>query len=584
MRWVLPVLIVAMAILPPQSARRAASATARAGPLGYGVSVADLANSAYVSDLGFGYMKVGLSWARSEFSKGDYAWNGGRANDADNIANAAQGRNLQLLIRVDGAPAWENGVGGTAPPSNLNDFGDFLYALASHLRGKVTAYEIWNEPNLASEWGGGAPDPGRYAQMLQAVYGRIKAGDPNALVVTAGLATNGEHGGFALDDLDFIQQMYNAGARGYFDVLGSHPYGFAYPPEYDPGAASGLAFRRAEQQYAVMAANGDGGKPIWATEFGWLLDTGCDWPDRNWQKVGEPTQADYLVRAFNYALANWSWMGAMFVFNLDFGADYYQAGCPGNTNMCNPMRYYSLTYRDNPCSPGTNAIKFRLAYSALKSMPKSLPPTAAVASLATYQRTISFTVSWSGTDRSGTGIQSYDVQYKLAGGNWQDWLTQTTAMSASFAGGQGQTYYFQSRATDNAGDVGTYAGGNGDAVTTVDAIAPTSSMVSLSPTQARTWFRVAWQGSDSPSGIASSDLQFKEGSSGAWRSWLTGTTSTSSLFLDGTAGRTYYFRVRATDNAGNVRPFPSSSSAWTSTIAGPDGGGLSKLHFPLTLR
>jgi hypothetical protein len=92
--------------------------------------------------------------------------------------------------------------------------------------------------------------------------------------------------------------MYSAGAKGNFDILGSHPYGFAYPPEYDPGAASGLAFRRAEQQYGVMVANGDGAKQVWATEFGWLLDTGCDWPDRLRLGLYSPAGGRPLARRF----------------------------------------------------------------------------------------------------------------------------------------------------------------------------------------------------------------------------------------------------------------------------------------------
>ncbi|MDO8672867.1 MAG: fibronectin type III domain-containing protein, partial [Dehalococcoidia bacterium] len=337
----------------------------------------------------------------------------------------------------------------------------------------------------------------------------------------------------------------------------------------------------AEQQYAVMVANGDGARQVWATELGWLLDTGCDWPDRNWQKVSEQTQGEYLVRAFAYARDNWPWMGAMFVFNLDFGGDYYQAGCPGNTYMCNPARSYSLTYRDNPCSPGTHDIKFHAGYAMIKNMPKSVPPTSAVNPLNAYQKTTSFVVGWSGADQSGTGIGSYDVQYKVAGGGWQDWLTDTSATSASFSGSHGQTYYFQSRAIDNAADQEAYPGGNGDTSTTVDAIAPTSSLQALAPTQAHTWFVVSWQGTDSPSGIASFDVEYN--SSGTWQSWMLGTTSASTLFLSGTAGQTYGFRVSATDNAGNVQPFPSAS-AWVSTTAGVDGAGLSRMYLPLSLK
>ena len=75
----------------------------------------------------------------------------------------------------------------------------------------------------------------------------MKAGDPNAMVITAGLATTGGDGGArALNDVGFIQGMYDAGAKGNFDALGSHPYGFGSAPE-DPGgptSSSSAAPRR----------------------------------------------------------------------------------------------------------------------------------------------------------------------------------------------------------------------------------------------------------------------------------------------------------------------------------------------------
>jgi hypothetical protein len=257
------------------------------------------------------------------------------------------------------------------------------------------AYEVWNEPNLEIEWGGQTPDPTRYTALLKAAYPRVKAADPEAWVVTAGLATTGgtladaQAGkkmvttarGPAWNDLHYIQAMYNAGAKGYFDVLGSHPHGFAYAPDRDPTdpAVNGLCFRRAEQQREIMVANGDGDTPIWVTEFGWILDPAIDglncngwgsWPSREWQIVSPQTQATYLVDAYSYAKQHWPWMSVMCMFNLDFGADFYQAGCPSGWNMCNDMRYYSLVYRVSPCDPANSPRQFRPAYGALKAMPK----------------------------------------------------------------------------------------------------------------------------------------------------------------------------------------------------------------------
>jgi hypothetical protein len=63
-------------------------------------------------------------------------------------------------------------------------------------------------------------------------------------------------------------------------------------------------------------------------------------------------------------------------------------------------------------------------------------------------------VSWPGSDASpSSGISSYDVQYKVGSDNWTDWLTNTTETSALFQATLAQTYTFQARVRDLAGNV-----------------------------------------------------------------------------------------------------------------------------------
>jgi hypothetical protein len=341
-----------------------------AGAFGYGANVASLGNLGLVRQAGFGYAKVYLSWRTSEPLPEQYQWvTSPGANDANNIANAARAAGLQVLIRVDAAPDWAaaSGTSGvTRPPADPAVFARFMGALAGRLRGQVLGYEIWNEPNLSNEWGNRPPSPEAYAGLLRAVYPAVKAADPSALVVTAGLAsTGGDGGATSLDDVQFLRRMYVAGARGAFDVLGSHPYGFSTPPEVrNPNNVTD--FQRAADQRQVMVENGDAAKPVWATEMGWLLDPsllGCPtcssdpaWSGRTWQMVTPQAQADYLVRAYQYAYQNWPWMGVMFVFNLDFSAMPYYA-------TSDPMRWYSVLNGD---------LTPRPAYSALQAMAKPL--------------------------------------------------------------------------------------------------------------------------------------------------------------------------------------------------------------------
>ncbi len=356
--------------------------------LGYGADIAALGDTDILSGMGFGWFVHYLDWAGAEPSKGNYNW-----ADLDNIIDAAQSSGMKAILRVELTPdwAWAGNGDTTGPPDDMNDFGDFMEALATYARGKIAGYVIWNEPNLPYEWGENNPNPAQYVQMLQVVYPRIKAADPEALVITAGMATTGGGGGAAcgvgtgivlqevspftqelyaagvMSDLDFICGIYLNGGKDYFDLLGSHPYGFS--AAFDQLPATGLAFRRVEQQRAVMEAMGDGDKQIWAIEFGWVLHPGdsCrnewDWPERWWQIVSEAEQATNLVGAYQYAYHNWPWMGVMNFFNLDFATVPWY-------DDCQPMRWYSVVYRD---TPGVGPLNYRLAYYALRDMVK--PPS-----------------------------------------------------------------------------------------------------------------------------------------------------------------------------------------------------------------
>lgn len=72
-------------------------------------------------------------------------------------------------------------------------------------------------------------------------------------------------------------------------------------------------------------------------------------------------------------------------------------------------------------------------------------------------KALSFKVWWPGVD-SGSGVASYDIQYKInAGGAWTGWKTNTALTSAIFKGEAGKTYYFRARARDNVGNSGSWS-------------------------------------------------------------------------------------------------------------------------------
>jgi len=357
--------------------------------VGYGAFLSERSHAYLVDDMGFDWLVWNLQWSLAEHPKGTYHWQG-----LDELLAAAESMGLKVILRVDSAPDWARSGPEGAPPDDMADLGNFMYALASHCAGDVAGYVIWNEPNLPMFWGG-SPNAGEYVQMLEAVYPRITEADADAAVVTAGMATTGGPGGAlcglgagvssmaitsyteglyasgVINDLDFICAIYRQGGKNSFDVLGSHPYGFAYEPQRDPSSVGGLAFRRVEQQRAIMENWNDGDKQIWAIESGWILDPGStcrgwgDWPTRTWQIVTEQQQGDYLVGAYLYARSSWPWMGVMSLFNMDFATMYWY-------HECEPVRWYSIAYRENHLDPFNSPIVYRKAYYALQTMVQAL--------------------------------------------------------------------------------------------------------------------------------------------------------------------------------------------------------------------
>jgi Tol biopolymer transport system component len=319
--------------------------------LGHGVNMADLGKAYLVRDMGFDWVKSYVNWETVEPEPGVFRW-----LDPDNILDAFEGYGVRILMRVHGTPAWAKPEDTflSYPPDDTADFARFMEALATRYKGQVAAYEIWNEPNLNYEWGYLEPDPAGYTAMLKAAYQAVKAVDPDALVISGGLATTGDGSPTAMGDLDFLQGMYDAGVQGYFDALGSHPYAFGNDPDYeDPW---GLSLSRVTQQREVMLRNGDGETPIWITEAGWVLQTSWNLVEHEAIAVDQAQQAEYLARAYQKVQAEWPWAQTMFLFNLDFSSvPWYPAA--------EPMRWYAILNPDRTPRP---------AYSNLKSQMTNL--------------------------------------------------------------------------------------------------------------------------------------------------------------------------------------------------------------------
>ena len=120
------------------------------------------------------------------------------------------------------------------------------------------------------------------------------------------------------------------------------------------------------------------------------------------------------------------------------------------------------------------------------------------------------------------------------------------------------------------------------ATVAVDSTPPSVTIATSARATTNPVVAVSWGAADSVSGVAGYDLDVAT-DGGPYLPWLTATTQTAATFT-GNPGHRYRFRVRATDRAGNVSAFVSSSEVSVDSAAPfppqpwiqppPTGGGL----------
>jgi hypothetical protein len=261
---------------------------------------------------------------------------------------------LEIVARLDHPPAWTRQAGRAngdfAPPDNFEDYADFVAAVVARYRGKVRFYQIWNEPNVYPEWGEQNVDPRAYTRLLQLAYARAKSVDPNAVIISAGLTQTTMEIGRAYSDLLFLQEMYDEGVRGSFDILAVNDYGLFTGPGDRRVEFSRTNFSRPILMREIMVKNGDADKPVWAMEMGWnATPPGMDAP---YGRVSEQNQARYAAQAYARAQNEWPWMVTLM---------YWFLRRVNDSERSQPFFYFRLLDPDFTPKPVYNALKDYIA-------------------------------------------------------------------------------------------------------------------------------------------------------------------------------------------------------------------------------
>lgn len=288
-----------------------------------------------VADAGFGWIRQQFVWEDIEIhGRGDFI---DRRNDPngvdawakyDQIVDLAGEYGLGIIARLDNPPEWAQSVAGNfAPPADVQDFVNFATAAAERYQGRITTWQVWNEPNIYPEWGEQAVNPEAYADLLCRTYTALKTVDPNITVLSGALSPTVALTGRDLSDLIYLQRLYDAGAGACFDVLAAQGYGFFSGPTDRRLRPFTLNFGRPQYLRDTMVANGDADKAVWITEAAWNPVDSPEVPAdvagrENYGVATREQAAAYMPLAYQRAQEEWPWMGVISYWFFKRPADY----------------------------------------------------------------------------------------------------------------------------------------------------------------------------------------------------------------------------------------------------------------------
>ncbi len=311
---------------------------------------------------GFTYLRQPMPWEDVEIhARGDFM---DRRNEPprsawykyDNIARLAQVQGMHVILRLDNPPTWSRHDGDArhaqAPPDDYADYTAFVAAVAHRYRDRIRHYQIWNEPNIYPEWGIQPVSPEDYARLLRDAATAIRAVNPEAVIVLAALAATTTFDGDTrpggnLNDLVYLQRLYDAGAAPYFDVVAMQGYGLWSGPTDRRMHPLVLNFGRARYVRDLMVRNGDGTKPLWIAEMNWNavpVDRAAPFG-----RVSLMDQARYIPQAYQ-RIATWPWVELANVWYLKRAQPYWE-------ERNDPQAYFRLMTYDGQLMPVYQAIQ-----------------------------------------------------------------------------------------------------------------------------------------------------------------------------------------------------------------------------------
>jgi len=222
------------------------------------VSAYEPASWPYLEELGIKDVRTDLHWHLIEPKPNQYHW-----NDVDALLRGFGQRQINLYGVINIIPNWAKSWDQV-----FNQLKTFTTAMAERYKPEgvfpqqercdhcaIQYWEVFNESNFPGHgWLGRGVKAevfvDEYVMALATVNQALHALDPQAVIILTGLSNTG------LSATEFLERVYQLGAKNCFDIIAYHPYG-----QIDQLSAVKLQFEAVVKKYNDQ-------KPIWFNEFG----------------------------------------------------------------------------------------------------------------------------------------------------------------------------------------------------------------------------------------------------------------------------------------------------------------------------
>jgi polysaccharide biosynthesis protein PslG len=218
------------------------------------------ANLNLIQQSGVNAIRDEVFWQGVEHQKGQYTI----PRNSEYFVTASVAKGLKPLLSLDyGNPLYDHGDKPTSDEA-IEGYARYSEFVVRHFKGQVSMYEIWNE------WNGGVgkTTPGTaeaYVKLLRVVYPRLKAIDPNLVIIAGAVSGGGVRG-------PWLRQMLDAGALHASDAISFHQYIFSSKGTSRQPETLVDNINRVEEM--VKGYNDNRDFPIYLTETGWPTNTG----------------------------------------------------------------------------------------------------------------------------------------------------------------------------------------------------------------------------------------------------------------------------------------------------------------------